>query len=223
MDGKRVSSGQYPRCVNSLFCMERFSAAESDAVLVQRVRDGDTNAFEYIVERYRDRVFEIVAGSVPPEQVEEMSHEAFVRAFLSLSSFRGEGELGAWISRIAVRTCLDFWRKRYRDRERVESSLTEEELQWLEKTVADRSDAEISAEQSAKWAKSFLEKGLERLSAKDRMVLQLVHIEELSIKEAASLLGCSTVSVKVRALRARRKLRAFLKEILRERKGSAGK
>jgi RNA polymerase sigma-70 factor (ECF subfamily) len=189
----------------------------SDAEIIGRVLAGQTNAFEDLIERYSDRVLEIVSRRVPQGDAAEVAEETFVRAYLSLAGYRGRGELGAWLSRIAVRACADYWRQRYRRRELPASTLSADQERWLERAMSDRSSRLHEEERSAAEARGVLAWALERLSPEDRAVLELVHIEGRSVKEAASLLGWSTVKVKVRAHRSRKKLRGLLEGLVVER------
>jgi len=179
----------------------------SDAEIVRRVIEGEINAFESLLLRYKDHVLEVVKKHVPYNEVEETAHDVFVRAYQSLSTFKERSSFKQWLSTIAVRACYDFWRKQYRSREMPMSSLTEEYQEWLEKVVSNRSDQSFEDKDSQKKAREFLDWALDRLSPEDRMVLELVYLEGLSGREAADLLGWSVANVKVRSLRARRKLR----------------
>jgi RNA polymerase sigma-70 factor (ECF subfamily) len=199
--------------------MRQQSAARSDAEIVDLVRGGEVDAFETLVERYENRVFGIVARHVPRDDAEEVAHEAFVRAYLSLSSFAGTGDFAGWLSRIASRACSDYWRERYRRRERSDSALGDEERRWMDEAAAGRSIALLEREESVRHASELLERALARLSPEDRMVIEIVHIEERPVKEAAAALGWSAANVKVRAFRARRRLRRILGEMLEDRRG----
>ena len=90
------------------------------------------------------------------------------------------------------------------------SSLTEEHQEWLENFTSNRSGQSFDDKDSQKKARELLDWALDRLSPEDRMVLELVYLEGLSGREAADLLGWSVANVKVRSLRARRKLRNLL-------------
>ena len=186
------------------------SSKPSDAEIVRRVIEGEINAFESLLLRYKDHVLEVVNKHVPYNEVEETAHDVFVRAYQSLSTFKGRSSFKQWLSAIAVRACYDFWRKRYRSREVPMSSLTEEHQEWLEKVVSNRSGQSFDDKDSQKKAVELLDWALNRLSPEDRMVLELVYLEGLSGREAADLLGWSVANVKVRSLRARRKLRNLL-------------
>jgi RNA polymerase sigma-70 factor (ECF subfamily) len=183
------------------------SSKSSDAEIIHRVIEGEINAFELLLLRYKDHVLEVVKKHVPYNEVEETAHDVFVRAYQSLSTFKERSSFKQWLSTIAVRACYDFWRKQYRSREMPMSSLAEEYQEWLEKVVSNRSDQSFEDKDSQKKAREFLDWALDRLSPEDRMVLELVYLEGLSGREAADLLGWSVANVKVRSLRARRKLR----------------
>ena len=194
--------------------MRNGSSKPSDAEIVRRVIEGEINAFESLVLRYKDHVLEVVKKHVPYDDVEETAHDVFVRAYQSLSTFKERSSFRQWLSAIAVRACHDFWRKRYRSRELPMSSLAEEHQEWLEKVVSNRSGQSFDDKASQREARELLDWALDRLSPGDRMVLELVYLEGLSGKEAADLLGWSVANVKVRSLRARRKLRNLLARLI---------
>jgi len=149
---------------------------------------------------------------VPYDQAEETAHNVFIRAYQSLPTFKQKSEFGHWLSSIAVRTCHDFWRQRYRSKEVPMSSLTQQHQEWLENVISDTSDRAFGEYGSRKEAREVLEWALAKLSAEDRMVLELVYLEGLTAKEAAKLLGWTTANVKVRSFRSRKKLHKLLSE-----------
>ena len=190
--------------------MHNTSSKPSDREIIQRIIDGDTNAFAEILTRYKDYVMGIVSRHVPYEQAEETAHDAFIRAYQSLATFRGEDNLRHWLASIAVRTCYDFWRQRYRLKEVPMSSLTQQHQEWLENVISDTSDRAFGEHGSRKEAREVLDWALAKLSAEDRMVLEMVYLEGLTIRQAAELLGWTTANVKVRSFRSRRKLQKLL-------------
>ena len=185
----------------------------SDLEIISEVLDGDTNRFEVLIDRHREHVFRIVGRRVPREDVEEVAHDVFVRAWSSLPSYRGESPFDYWLSKIAVRTCHDFWRRRYRSKEAPMSSLGEDHAEWIESTMAGESGASFSSEESGMIARDLMMRALAHLSPDDRAVIELVHLEERPVREAADMLGWSMANVKVRAHRARKKLRKILEKL----------
>ena len=186
----------------------------SDAEIIRRIIDGDVNSFEHLLKRYQDYVLRIVTKHIPYNEVEEMAQEVFVRAYQALPGFKQEGSFRQWLSAIAVRTCYDFWRKRYRSRELPMSDLSENHQGWLEKTLSNQSDKSFHEKGREKEARELLDWALSKLSARDRMVIELVYLEGLSVKEAAGLLGWSVSNVKVRSFRSRKKLKTLLTGVI---------
>lgn len=186
--------------------------AETDADIVQRVLDGDVNAFSVLLERYQELVLRIVKKHVPYGQVEETAQDVFIRAFQSLKGLRETDRFKQWLSSIAVRTCYDFWRRHYRNRETPQSQLSDEHRNFLDLALADASSSQWSELGKRAEAREILDWALDRLSPQDRMVLELIYLEGYSGKETAALLGWSVANVKVRAFRSRKKLEKLLHE-----------
>ena len=186
-----------------------------DARIVELVIGGDVDRFAVILERHRRYVFGIVAGHVPAGDVDETAHDVFVRAYRSLPSWSGAGEFRHWLAGIAVRTCRDFWRKRYRRRETAMSNLSEDQAKRIERTTPDTRSVGVDELLERREAEELLQAAMGGLSPTDRTILQLVNIEGRPVAEAAALLGLGESNVKVRGFRARRKLRTVLERMLR--------
>ncbi len=186
----------------------------SIADIVSRVLDGDANAFEIILKRYSDLVLRIVTKRIPSNDVEETAQNVFIRVYQSLGTFKGKSRFSQWLASIAVRTCMDYWRKAYRLREIPMSSLTERHGEWLVDVLSAQSEASFYEKGKQDEARDILNWALGKLSANDRMVLELVYLEGLSGKEAAGILGWSVANVKVRSFRARNKLRKQLSGLM---------
>lgn len=181
-----------------------------DAVYIDRIRGGDKDAFACIVKKYKMYVLKIVNRHIPYEEAEEVAHDAFIRIYESLGQLKEIDTFRQWMAAIATRTCYDYWRRAYRSKEVPMSTLSDEHREWLESVSSDEASIEDIA--AAAEAREVLDFALSRLSAEDRMVLELVYLEGLSVREAAGLLGLSMANVKIRAFRSRRKLQKLLKE-----------
>ncbi len=195
--------------------MKEAAGSVTDEVLVEMVLKGNKSAFETLMIRHRSPVTRIIAGRVPADRVEELLQDTFIRAYKSLSGFSGKKPLAHWLSVIAVRACLDFWRKAYRNKEVPISQLGEDAVNWLSSVPAEGRGEPDSAGSSEAEAAEVLEWAMNRLSANERMVLSLTHLEGYSTGEAAELLGWSRSNVKVKAFRARNKLRALINTLLK--------
>ena len=182
----------------------------TDAELIAQVRAGDVNAFEPLITRHREQVFAIVARHVPGAQVTETAHEAFVRAFLSLKTYRAEKPFAHWLARIAMRTCYDFWRQQKRRPETPASVLDDDNQEWLERAAQGIAREKFDHETAQRESAEVLDWALAQVSASDRMVLTMLHRDGHSVADIAALLGWTQTRVKVTAFRARHKLRGIL-------------
>ena len=189
----------------------KHSSPEID--LLQRIRQGETERFADLIRRYQPHVVRIVGRRVPADDVEEIVHDVFVRAYFGLAQFSGAVSFDRWLAGIAVRTCYDFWRVRKRT-ELPASALTDDHHRWIERMLSAQSDDQFRDQSQKGEAAEVLEWALRQLSPENRAVLTLVHLDGYSVREAAELLGWSLVNVKVRAHRARQALRRILSHIL---------
>jgi RNA polymerase sigma-70 factor, ECF subfamily len=190
--------------------MKNDSCGANDAEIVCQVIAGDVNAFAHLLEKYQNLVLRILKKHVPHDQVKDLTQEVFIRTYQSLPTFDNGGGFLQWISTIAVRTCYDFWRKRGRWQEIPVSFLDSEHQAWLEAALSDKSSQSFHERGREREAGEILDWALGKLSAEDRIVLELVYLEGHSVKEAALHLGWSIAKVKVRSFRSRRKLYKLL-------------
>jgi RNA polymerase sigma-70 factor (ECF subfamily) len=183
-----------------------------DAEIIAAVLNGDVSAFEPLVVKYQPRVFATARRYARREsEVEDIVQEVFIKAFQKLASFPGEAPFEHWLMRVAVRTCYDFLRKHQRNRESALAELSDEEDRWLDSVAS--SPAGQNDDSDA--ARALVGQLLNQLSPADRMVITLLEIEEKSVKEIAALTGWSVSLVKVRAFRARAKMRKLLRKVSR--------
>src|SRR5688572_14663179 len=188
----------------------------TDDELIKAVLAGDTSSFEVLIVRYQPRVFGTARKYARRESdVEDIVQEVFIKAYTKLSTFRGDSPFEHWLMRLAVRTCYDFLREHQRNREQTLSEITEEESRWLERITTDHDP--ITDSQSAAAARLVIHKLLEHLSPESRLIIQLLEIEEKSLKEIAQLTGWSIPMIKVRAFRARAAMRKTLERLEKDR------
>ena len=180
--------------------------------LIAEVLDGHPDSFEPLVVKYQPRVFAIARRYARREdEVEDIVQTVFLKAYSKLSSFRGEAPFEHWLMRMATFTCYDFLRKHQRNREWNATDLSSEENDWLE-NVGEESTAKT--DQDA--AKALVNKLLDGLKPVDRHIIILLDLEGKSVKEISELTDLSESNVKVKAHRARDKMKKLLTHLTSE-------
>src|SRR5262245_36986618 len=184
------------------------------AVCLQRVQQGDDDAARVLLNHLYPLVISIVRGHLPRRTSEEdLVQMIFVKVFAKLDQFSGTVPLAHWVSRIAVNTCLNALQAERIRPELRWADLTEDEEQVIE-SLATNDEALKPGQQLA--ARDLVERLLEQLKPEDRLVLTQLHMEGRSVEEIRQLTGWSISLIKVRAFRARRKLRKHLGALLEE-------
>lgn len=179
----------------------------SDEQLVRCVIAGEREPFEELIRRHQGRVFATVRRYARHDhEVEDICQEVFLKAFERLPAFRFEAPFDHWLMRITVRTCYDALRTHQRSREFAFSELTTEEEDWLARAGTDPREAS----EHAAAARSLVDRLLATLPPDFRLVIQLLEIEEKTVKEIHALTGWSIPLIKVRAFRARAAMRRAL-------------
>jgi len=145
--------------------------------------------------------------------VEEAAQEVFLKAFTQLGSFEARGSLEGWLTRIATNTCLNMVRSSKRRPELTVSDLTDDEQSWMDQQSAGDGVEQASVENSLV-AADLADRLLAVLPPEDQQALLMIDGEDASIKEVAEATGWSESKVKVRAFRARKKLREAMEKLL---------
>lgn len=182
------------------------------APLVARVRDDrDEAAARTMVELLYPAVIRIVRGHLPRRVAEEdLTQEVFMKVFARMDQWRGPMPFEHWVSRVAVTTCLDALRHQKRRPELRWADLSEQEVEVLDQVLQDHSQASSGDTVSAR---ELAHKLLETLKPADRLVLTMIDMEGRSVAEVQVATGWSATLVKVRAFRARRKLRKAMEAL----------
>jgi RNA polymerase sigma-70 factor, ECF subfamily len=185
-----------------------------DFDLARQAHDGDESAFAEIVRRYSPRVFSVASRFFRQRSVvEEAAQEVFLKAYTQLGSFEGRGSLEGWLTRIATNTCLNMVRSSKRRPEMTVSDLTDDEQSWMDQQSAGDRGKQASVENSLV-AADLADRLLAVLPTEDQQALLMIDGEDASIKEVAEATGWSESKVKVRAFRARKKLREAMEKLL---------
>jgi RNA polymerase sigma-70 factor (ECF subfamily) len=184
------------------------------AACVTRVRAGEEQAARSLIVHLTPLVTKIVRSHLPRRTSEEdLMQAVFIKVFTRLDQFRGEVPLEHWVARVAVNTCLnEISREKVRPEVRF-ADMSEDEEAVLQNLAGNSSD--LPAEQSVA-SRELVEKMLAKLNPEDRLVITLLHLEGRSVDEIRTTTGWSLPLVKVRAFRARQKMKKHLAQLLKE-------
>jgi RNA polymerase sigma-70 factor (ECF subfamily) len=184
------------------------------AACLERVRRRDQAAARELVEHLYPLVIRIVRSHLPRRVAEEdLAQEIFMKMFTRLEQYKGAVAFTHWVSRIAVTTCIDQLRAQKRRPEFRWADLSDKEAEVLDSVLT--SEGEVAAN-DALASRELVHKLLDQLNPADRMVIQLLDLEQRSVAEISELTGWNPSLVKVRAFRARGKLKKLFAELERK-------
>lgn len=185
-------------------------SAEAAACL-QRIPQGDEEAARALFHFLYPLVARLVRSHLPVRTSEEdLCQVAMVKIFSSATQFGGKVPIEHWVSRIVINTCLNQIRAEKVRRELRMSDLGETEAEVVEKLS---SSAEALDASDATAARELVELVLARLEPTDRLLINLLHLEGRTLSEVSELTGWNHTVIKVRAFRARRRMRHYLREL----------
>ena len=179
--------------------------AANDRELVRRAQHEDKEAFEELIRRHQHRVFAVAGGIIRwREDVEDIAQQIFVKAYFSLKRFDQRAAFTTWLYKITVNECWDMLRKRKVRPLVYEADLSEEQArQVISSAEKSKDQPDISDRLEAR---QRLERLLDGLDERDRLMLILKEVEGFSIEEIAEVLDLNANTVKVRLFRARRRV-----------------
>lgn len=198
------------------------SAPDADALLVDRVKQGDVKAFEMLVVKYQRRIERLIGRMVRDvDLIPDIAQETFIRAYRAIPQFRGESAFYTWLYRIAVNTAKKSLMELKRDPTVAETARAsrdeDDETSRVENELTDGEtpDAVLASKQIAA-AVNF---AIEALSEELRQAITLREIEGLSYEEIAEVMNCPIGTVRSRIFRAREAIAQRLRPLLENRSG----
>lgn len=182
----------------------------SDDQLIERFKEGDEFAFDMLVRRYEQRVYQYAFRLTHnADDAGDIVVETFLRMYNALKRFRGDAQLSTWLYRIVSNVFFDF-RKREQRHEHLPLEIQgEEDEEPMERPIPDES-IDLEAYVLEQERKRVLMEAIEQLPDYQRVVLILFHIEERPYEEIAQITGLPLGTIKSRLNRARNALRALL-------------
>jgi RNA polymerase sigma-70 factor, ECF subfamily len=166
---------------------------------IDRVLEGNINAYSVIVDRHKDRVYNLAFRiCCNHEEAEEISQDSFLKAYRALNSFKRKSSFSTWLYRIVYNTAVSYVR------------VKKKEILSLEDFPADATDfistATTDEEAGNEYRKSLLDFAFQKISDEERSLITLHYYEEMSTGELSEVTGISKSNVKVKLFRARQKM-----------------
>ena len=187
---------------------------EVDQELVVRAQRGDKRAFELLVAKYQRKLGRLLSRLVrDPAEVEDVTQEAFIKAYRALPSFRGDSAFYTWLYRIAINTAKNYLVAMGR-RAPTSTGFDHEDVESFEDAEQLRDSATPEAELLGKQIAATVNRAMEQLPDDLRTAITLREIEGLSYEEIATVMNCPIGTVRSRIFRARESIAAELRPLL---------
>lgn len=176
---------------------------KNDQLYITKVINGDTNAFAYLVDTYKNMVFSLAFKMLKNREVaEEVSQDTFIKAFKSLDKFKGDSKFSTWLYRIGYHACLDSIKKNKNHNSSFEiNEITFNQIKSVENILEGIERKERAV---------IMNDCLLKLPEDERSIIWMFYYDELSLKEIIEVTQLSEANIKVKLHRARKKLLAIV-------------
>ena len=192
----------------------KLQSRQEDSRLIHSALSGDKNAYKRLLQKYHDQIYSFIFRMVHDrQQVEDLTQEAFIKAFASLKNFNEEYAFSTWLYKIATNNCIDYIRKRKLPTFSIDKPIQSKDNDYKFELpdITFQPDRQIIASQRTK----LLQQAISRLPEKYKRVIHLRHTEERSYEEIAEMLKLPIGTVKAHIFRAREMLYKYLREKIR--------
>ena len=181
-----------------------------ETILVERARNGEMAAFRDLVERYQKKIYFLALDLTGNHHdAEDLSQEVFIKAYRSISGFRGDAKFGSWLYRIAVNTNINQHRKKAFTALKPQESL-EDMHQDQDEVIGVHQPIHPEEQANAGLIQKHIERAMDRLSPHERCVFVLRHYSDFSLKDIAEIMSISKGTVKSTLFRTLKKLQKEL-------------
>lgn len=176
---------------------------KGDILYIEQVLAGKINAFSYIVDRHKDKAYNLafrICGN--HEEAEEIAQDSFLKAYRSLNTFQRKSSFSTWLYRIVYNTAISYVRIK---KNRV-LSLDDFPSDISNFYISNTSDEEAEKE----YRNSLINYALQKIDDEERGLINLYYFDEMSIVEISDVTGISKSNVKVKLFRARQKMSGII-------------
>lgn len=181
----------------------------SDQIYIDKVLQGNTNAFAYLINKYKDMAYTIAIKIVKShEDAEEVAQDSFLKAYEKLNSFKGNAKFSTWLYTIVYRNSITKIRKKQVTTSNIDDYVIDNHQDGDE---FPQLEAMKNNEQQ-----KYVREAIDKLAEKDALLITLFYMNDNSIEEIEQITGLTQSNVKVKLFRARKKLNQELSVLLKE-------
>ena len=175
-----------------------------DSYYIARVLQGNTNAFSFLVEKYKRMAYTLALNLVQvPEDAEDIAQDAFVKAFQALDNFRGESKFSTWLYKIIYNVSI----ARLRKKEFKTFQIDDEQNSNFDVCETDNFLTRLTIEEQ----NTIVRSAIDQLLAEEKVLITLYYMNESTIKDITHITGDTESNTKIKLFRARKKLWEMLK------------
>jgi len=183
---------------------------KDDVELVRKAKQGDSKAYDQLTVLYKDVVYSIVYRMVRNKQeAEDLTQEAFIKAYNSIVLFNEEYAFSTWLFKIATNNCIDFFRKRKLKTYSMDETIRYKDDEIRQEYAAPEPDTEVELVSDER--SKIIRTAISQLPEKYRIVIELRHQKEHSYEQISEELDLPLGTVKARIFRAREMLNKLLR------------
>lgn len=188
-------------------------AKETDKELVRRVKKGDKQAFDLLFGRYQHKILNLVSRYLrDPEDVQDVTQEAFIKAFRALPRFRGESAFYTWLYRIAINTAKNHIVAR--SRRPPGTDVDVDDAEFMEGTDALKESESPESALARDELKAAIDRAISELPDDLRSAVTLREFDGLSYEQIAEIMDCPVGTVRSRIFRAREAIDRAIEPLL---------
>ena len=186
----------------------------TDKQLIEAIYNGDSKAFQFLVEKYKNYIYRVAIGILQShEDAEDITQDVFIEVFSSISDFRKEAQISTWLYRIAINKSINLAKKNKRKKTLQN---TESNIYQLITNLSDSKSQNIDAVMEDEERKKIVSYSLEKLPKNQRIAFVLHKYDQLSYNEISVIMDISVSAVESLMHRAKNNLTNTLKEIYKK-------
>ncbi|MCK5679148.1 MAG: sigma-70 family RNA polymerase sigma factor [Flavobacteriaceae bacterium] len=181
----------------------------TDQKYINKVLQGDTNAFSYLVDKYKNMTYTVALKIVRNnEDAEEVAQDSFIKAYSQLHTFKGDSKFSTWLYTIVYRNAISKIRKKKITTTNIDSFV-------IENHKTDFDFPQIEAIKNGE-QKKYVAEAINNLPEMDAFLITLFYLNESSVEEIEEITGLTKTNIKVKLFRARKKLYSELSLLLKD-------